>query len=109
MNNKMERIAEGRIAGDLHMHTVCSDGSASVEYVLDYAEWIGLAYISVADHDTLAGSGRALKQARPGGVKVIPGAEISARDERTGQNVHMLCYYPIRISFRQRALAISLC
>ena len=89
MNNRM-----GRIAGDLHVHTVCSDSSASVEYVLDYAERIGLAYISVTDHDTLAGSGRALKLARPGGVKVIPGAEISARDERTGRNVHMLCYYP---------------
>ncbi len=85
---------QGRIAGDLHVHTVCSDGSASVEYILGYAERIGLAYISVTDHDTLAGSDKALKLVRPGGVKVIPGAEISARDERTGRNVHILCYYP---------------
>ena len=85
---------EGRIAGDLHVHTVCSDGSASVEYILGYAERIGLAYISVTDHDTLAGSDKALKLVRPGGVKVIPGVEISARDERTGRNVHILCYYP---------------
>ena len=83
-----------RIAGDLHVHTVCSDGSASVAYVLDYAERIGLAYISVTDHDTLAGSDKALKLDRPGGVKVIRGAEISARDGRTGRNVHMLCYCP---------------
>ena len=94
MNSMRIETNEGRIAGDLHVHTVCSDGSASVEYILGYAERIGLAYISVTDHDTLSGSDKALKLVRPGGVKVIPGAEISARDERTGRNVHMLCYYP---------------
>lgn len=94
MNSMRIETDEGRIAGDLHVHTVCSDGSASVEYILGYAEHIGLAYISVTDHDTLAGSDKALKLVRPGGVKVIPGVEISARDERTGRNVHILCYYP---------------
>lgn len=81
-------------ACDLHVHTACSDGSASVEYVLDYAKRTGLRYIAVTDHDTFAGSRKARAAAGPGGPEVIPGAEISARDDKRGRNVHMLCYCP---------------
>lgn len=83
-----------RTVCDLHVHSTCSDSSASVEDILEYAGRLGLEYLAVTDHDTLAGSKKALAAGKPEGVTVIPGAEISTRDERTGRKVHMLCYYP---------------
>lgn len=79
---------------DLHVHTTCSDSSRSVPQVLEYAKMIGLTYIAVTDHDTMKGVDLAQKLGREMGIRVIPGVEITTRDEETGRSVHMLCYLP---------------
>ena len=51
----------GQPACDLHVHTVLSDASRTVRQVMDYARQIGLSYIAITDHDTLAGTEEALE------------------------------------------------
>ena len=86
--------AAGQAVCDLHVHTVLSDASRTVRQVMDYARQIGLSYIAITDHDTLAGTEEALELGEEYGIRVIPGTEISTRDEITGRTVHMLCYRP---------------
>ena len=40
--------------GDLHCHTKLSDGSEGIEDVIALAKRIGLDFISLTDHDTMA-------------------------------------------------------
>lgn len=97
---KANECAENRGRGmagtlcDLHTHTVLSDASRTVEQVMDYARQIGLKYIAITDHDTLAGTEEAVELGEKYGIRVIPGTEISTRDENTGRTVHLLCYRP---------------
>lgn len=79
---------------DLHVHTTYSDASRNVREVMEYAKMIGLKYIAITDHDTMAGVEEAEYLGEALGVKVIPGVEISSRDEETGRSVHVLCYNP---------------
>jgi predicted metal-dependent phosphoesterase TrpH len=41
--------------GALHMHTIYSDGTGTVEHVARCARDAGLRWIIITDHDTLAG------------------------------------------------------
>ncbi|TCL77026.1 hypothetical protein EDC14_1001311 [Hydrogenispora ethanolica] len=82
------------MTGDLHCHSLCSDGSLSVADILAYAQRIGLDYVAITDHDTLAGVERARVIGQALGVGVIPGVEISCRDDQRDRPVHMLCYFP---------------
>ena len=94
--------------GDLHTHSFYSDGSASVDQVVRFAAAEGLDFLSLTDHDTMAGVERAMDLGRRLGVRVIPGLEVSAVDEKTGRNVHLTCYLPRRTDrlekFVQRTL-----
>ncbi len=83
-----------QITCDLHVHTTCSDASRSVLQVMEYAQMIGLTHIAVTDHDTMKGVDLAQEIGREMGIRVIPGVEITTRDEETGRSVHMLCYLP---------------
>ncbi len=83
--------------GDLHCHSYYSDGSASVDQVVHFAIAEGLDFISLTDHDTMAGVERAVNLGKRLGIRVIPGLEISAADEETGRNVHLICYMPKRL------------
>ena len=91
---RQQESLQARVLCDLHTHTVLSDASRTVGQVLEYARKIGLKYLAVTDHDTLAGTNEALELGEKYGIQVIPGAEISTRDENTGRTVHMLCYRP---------------
>ena len=82
------------MGADLHCHTVFSDGSMSVEGTVKLAKTIGLTALAVTDHDTFAGVGLAEKCGRELGVKIVPGAEITAYDYKRNSNVHVLCYRP---------------
>ena len=77
---------------DLHIHTTHSDGMASVEAVLDFAEQhTALDVVAVADHDQVRGALAALEwvAARPSArVEVVFGTEISASWGR-----HLLAYF----------------
>lgn len=80
--------------GDLHCHTRLSDGSMGIEDILFYAKRAGLDFISITDHDTLAGFTRADVVGKRLGIHVIQGVEISCYDFERGRKVHILCYLP---------------
>ncbi len=82
------------MTGDLHCHTKLSDGGGTIEDVIMYAAKIGLDYISITDHETMAGVTRAAVLGKRFGVNVIPGIECSAWDDTRGRTVHLLCYCP---------------
>lgn len=75
---------------DLHTHSSCSDGSLTPSQLVQEAARMGLAAIALTDHDTMAGVAEALSAGREWGIEVLPGIEISARQE--GQAIHILGY-----------------
>jgi 3',5'-nucleoside bisphosphate phosphatase len=79
---------------DLHTHSSVSDGTESPAELLNTARAAGLAVVALTDHDTTAGW-VAAEEARPAGLTVIPGMELSCRwfpgDERP-ISVHLLAY-----------------
>lgn len=80
---------------DLHVHTNKSDGTFSPEEVVDYAHSIGLRAIGITDHDTVAGVGPAIRQAKKYGIEIVPGIELSAEwvEEREELEIHVLGYF----------------
>ena len=66
---------------DLHIHTIHSDGAATVPELLAHvAEKTDLRVIAVTDHDSIAGAREAAQLARSFGVEVVPGEEVSTAD-----------------------------
>ena len=82
--------------GDLHCHSKLSDSSMGLESLLFSAKRMGLDFIAVTDHDTLAGTTRAAVIGKRVGIGVIPGVEMSCVDKARGRKVHMLCYLPAK-------------
>ncbi len=80
--------------GDLHCHTKLSDGSMGLEDVIYFAKRAGLDFVSITDHDTMAGVTRAVILGKRYGINVIPGVEFSCCDAKRGRKIHMLCYLP---------------
>jgi hypothetical protein len=77
---------------DLHLHTTASDGRLSPEDVVRTAAHLGLAVISLTDHDSVDGIASALKAAgQYPSLTVIPGVEVST-DVPHGE-VHVLGYF----------------
>lgn len=77
---------------DLHVHSHYSDGSASVEELLQMASERGLTHLSLVDHDTVRSVEPARMKGREYGITVIPGVEISAYDFSRNRKVHILGY-----------------
>ena len=75
---------------DLHIHTYYSDGTMSPEEVVKAAVDFGLSAISLTDHDAIDGIEPAMEAARPVGLEVISGVELSSDYE--GKDIHMLGY-----------------
>ena len=89
---------------DLHLHSTASDGRLSPEVVVQTAARLGLAVISITDHDSVDGIGPALKTAEnhpP--LRVVPGVECST-DVPRGE-VHILGYF---IDYTNPELVIKL-
>jgi hypothetical protein len=63
---------------DLHIHSTASDGSLTPPQILKEALALGLAAISITDHDTLAGARKALDAGIPEGIHFVTGVEVSA-------------------------------
>ena len=80
------------MAADLHCHTQSSDGSDTAEEVVLMAKMRGLSAVAVTDHDTFAGSAKAVGFGKKYGIPVVPGAEFSCIDAETGRKAHILCY-----------------
>jgi predicted metal-dependent phosphoesterase TrpH len=78
---------------DLHMHSVCSDGTDSPGDLAEKVVAAGLSAAALTDHDTTMGHeayGAVLAQH---GIAFIPGVEISCRHQGTGASTHVLCYF----------------
>lgn len=66
---------------DLHIHSLHSDGTASIEAILYYASTrTDLDVIAITDHDYLDSSLRACDLAQDYRIDAIPGLEISTRE-----------------------------
>jgi len=76
---------------DLHVHTTASDGSVTPEEVVKQALHLGLEAVAITDHDTIEGIEPALNAARPAGLEVIPGVELSTVYQ--DRQVHILGYF----------------
>src|SRR6476620_1228684 len=79
---------------DLHTHTTVSDGTETPADLLATARAAGLDVVALTDHDTTAGWAAA-ETARPPGLTVVPGMEMSCRwfpDDQPPISVHLLAY-----------------
>jgi len=76
---------------DLHMHTFHSDGYHSPEKLIEKAKSHGIKILSITDHDSVNGIGKATEYAAQYGIEVIPGVEISTDIRDT--EVHILGYF----------------
>jgi predicted metal-dependent phosphoesterase TrpH len=66
---------------DLHIHTIHSDGTASVVALLEHvAARTDLRVIAITDHDTIAGALEARNLAASYGIEVIVGEEVSTSE-----------------------------
>lgn len=88
---------------DLHLHSHYSDGAMSPEELVSYAGTIGLAGVSITDHDTIDGQEEALDAGRRYNVEVLTGIEFSIEED--GQSIHILGYL---FDLRDRPLAESI-
>src|SRR3954469_8114067 len=79
---------------DLHTHSSVSDGTESPAELMATARAAGLDVVALTDHDTTAGW-QAAGAARPPGLTVVPGMEMSCRwfpEDTPPISVHLLAY-----------------
>jgi len=64
---------------DLHIHSTCSDGYFQPEELVRMAGDVGLAAISIADHDNVDGIAAAQQAGAELGLEVLAGVELSTQ------------------------------
>jgi predicted metal-dependent phosphoesterase TrpH len=62
------------------------------EEVVAAAAAAGVELLALTDHDTVDGVGEAARAAERVGIRLVSGVEISATDEPTGRDLHILGY-----------------
>lgn len=82
------------MAGDLHNHSTCSDGSVPIHRLPLLAARAGLDTMAISDHDTLLSVQYAYEQPVHSGVRLIPATELTGYDYERKHRVHLLCFYP---------------
>lgn len=80
---------------DLHLHSTASDGLFSPAQLVEKAASVGLAAVSLTDHDTMAGVEEAREAGRRRGMEVLPGVELSVITD-DDKEIHLLAYDPLR-------------
>jgi hypothetical protein len=65
---------------DLHIHTTCSDGTATPEQVARILAGSRLAVAAVTDHDTVEGALRVREALAGHGPEIVTGTEVSTAD-----------------------------
>ena len=78
--------APGRrwLAGDLHAHTVHSDGVMTVPELAGFAIERGLDFIAVTDHNTVSHHAELPAAARRYGIALLPGQEVTTAHGHAG-------------------------
>lgn len=77
--------------GDLHIHSVFSDGTNTPSELVQIAKRNNVLVISLTDHDTIEGQYELMDEAKKHGINIIPGVEIST--SVYGVRIHILGYY----------------
>jgi hypothetical protein len=72
------------LAGDLHAHTVHSDGALTVPELADLAVRRGLDFLAVTDHNTISQHAELAANSRRYGVTLLPGQEVTTSDGHAG-------------------------
>ncbi|MCX7831777.1 MAG: PHP domain-containing protein [Actinobacteria bacterium] len=88
---------------DYHIHSNYSDGTYTIDQIIEEAERKQLTSISLTDHDSVGGIKEIVEKSNRSGIKVVPGIELSSvyKDE----DVHILGY---GIDFKNEELLSSL-
>ncbi|KLU67823.1 hypothetical protein DEAC_c02290 [Desulfosporosinus acididurans] len=76
---------------DLHVHTQESDGSQTVEEVLNLAHSNDVKILAITDHESTEGITRAEELAKYLNIEIIPGVELLTNFQ--GEEVHLLGYF----------------
>ena len=74
---------------DLHLHTNCSDGSDTVQELVQRIADNNLRIVALTDHDTVAGISE-MRESLPDDIKFIPGIELTSKAR--GVKCHILGY-----------------
>src|SRR3954471_2224723 len=95
---ELPRLVElGDIRGDLHMHTVASDGRFTIEQMAEAARERGYEYIAITDHSATHGFGNDVQpdqlrrqielvhkaDAAIGGIRILAGTEVNVMPDGT--------------------------
>jgi predicted metal-dependent phosphoesterase TrpH len=86
-------LAEGVVCKkfiDLHIHSKYSDGTCTIQEIVECASSKGLAAIAITDHDCIDGYTSAAEIGSRLGIEVIPAVELSSEIE--GKDIHILGY-----------------
>lgn len=73
---------------DLHIHSVFSDGSATLSEIVDQAQAAGLSAIALTDHNTVDGLPDFIEAARKKNIEPTPGIEFSV--DYNDRELHLL-------------------
>lgn len=75
---------------DLHIHSKYSDGSNSIDEIIEIAKNKNMTALSLTDHDTTFGVAEIIEKSQKENIRVIPGIEISSVSN--GHLIHVLGY-----------------
>lgn len=75
---------------DLHLHSTHSDGTKAPAELVQMAKRRNFTAISITDHDTVSGTGEAIREGDKQGLEVIPGVELSVFN--ADRHFHLLGY-----------------
>lgn len=87
---------------DLHIHSTYSDGTCSIEEIIDKAKQLNLKQISITDHNILDGSILASKICD---IDYIIGTELSV--DYKSNEVHLLGYFPNESNYKNVQFVIN--
>ncbi len=75
---------------DTHVHTNYSDGARDVTGVIDAAAAAGIDILSITDHDCIRAYPEALKLAWAKNIRLIPGVEMTTKNEQGCNCIHIV-------------------
>lgn len=75
---------------DLHIHSEFSDGTDSIDDILEIVQEKNISTIALTDHDTTYGVTEITEKAKKSDITIIPAAEISSVSN--GHLIHILGY-----------------